>query len=31
MYEGDDIPKGAPSHKFAWPFNGVVMWGHVTN
>ena len=28
---GCDIPRGAPTHKFAWYINHVVLWGHVTN
>ena len=30
-YQGGDIQRGSSTHKFAWPFNEVVMWGHVAN
>ena len=29
-YEGGDMLQGAPTHKFIWSLNEVVMWGLVT-
>ena len=30
IYQGGDIPQGAPTHKFTWPLDEVVLWSHVT-
>ena len=27
----DDIPRGVLTHKFEWPLNKLVLWGHVTS
>ena len=29
--QGDDMLRGALTHKYAWHLNGVVLWGYVTN
>ena len=29
--QGNEIPREASTHKFAWHTNEVVLWGHVTN
>ena len=31
IYQSDDILQEAPTHKFAWSVNKMVMWGHVAN
>ena len=30
-YQGGELPRGAPTEKFAWLLNEVVSWCHVTN
>ena len=30
-YQRSDITQGVPTHKFTYPLNEVVMWGHETN
>ena len=31
IYQCDDTLQGAPTHKFAWPLNEVIIWGHMTS
>lgn len=30
-YQGGNMPRGAPIHKFVWTLSEVVMWGYVKN
>ena len=30
-FQGGDMLRGALTHKYAWHFNGVVLWDYVTD